>query len=73
MLRYALENWQKPAPGFLTLIGDASWDPRMVISSSKYQDYIPTYGNPVSDHWYGVMGENKTISDLSIGRIPLKA
>ena len=73
MLRYALENWQKPAPGFLTLIGDASWDPRMVMNSSKYPDYIPTYGNPVSDHWYGVMGENKTVSDLSIGRIPLKS
>jgi hypothetical protein len=73
MLKYALENWQKPAPGFLTLIGDASWDPRQVIASSTYQDYVPTYGNPVSDHWYGVMGENKTVSDLAIGRIPLKS
>ena len=73
MLRYALEHWQKPAPGFLTLIGDASWDARMVRDDSEYEDYVPTYGTPVSDHWYGVMGNEETISDLAIGRIPLKS
>jgi len=71
-LNYAYKNWQKPAPRYVLLIGNASNDPRMCDTKSKTLDFIPTYGNPASDYWYGLFDMNNTEhkAEMIVGRIP---
>lgn len=71
-LKYAFQNWQKPAPKYVLLIGDANWDSRYKFSESINIDYIPTYGWPVSDYWYSQLDDSPDdIHDLYIGRLPV--
>jgi len=70
-LRYAVNNWQPPAPRFLCLLGDASWDPKK--HQGDRHDFIPSYGNPVSDVWFACLdGENDLLPDLHVGRIAVE-
>ncbi len=72
-LRYARENWPKPAPACLLLFGDASWDPRNNLNVAHPTEFVPTYGNPVSDSWFGCLdGEGDILPDLHIGRLPVQ-
>ncbi|TAL69139.1 MAG: hypothetical protein EPN82_07490 [Bacteroidetes bacterium] len=70
-LESAYYNWQKPAPSYLTLIGDACWDYRGLSEGAINKDYVPSYGWPVSDHWYTKLDGNDYLSDIVIGRIPI--
>lgn len=73
-LQYAYRNWSPPAPTYVLLIGDASWDPKMNSATSMKKDFIPTYGNPVSDHWFVCLdGEDDMLADLFIGRLPIES
>jgi len=70
-LRYAYNKWQKPSPKFLLLIGDGCWDSRNKEEGSVNIDYIPSYGWPVSDHWYTCLDEGTDyLHDMLAGRIP---
>ncbi|MDH7516215.1 MAG: C25 family cysteine peptidase [Bacteroidota bacterium] len=62
----------EPKPRFAVLMGDASWDPKKNMSSSFKDDFIPTYGNPVSDNWYVMFSEDSldVTPWMHIGRIP---
>jgi len=72
-LTYTYQNWQKPAPTFVLLIGDASWDPKKNSVSSVKEDYIPTWGNPVTDNWFVCFdGENDILPDMFIGRLAIE-
>ncbi|MCX7707191.1 MAG: C25 family cysteine peptidase, partial [Anaerolineae bacterium] len=42
-LRYAYENWPRPAPRFVVLLGDGHYDPRYLLSSTNMIDHIPPY------------------------------
>lgn len=66
--RYAYKSWVKPAPKYIAIMGDASWDPRMTPPHSKMIDYVPTYGSPVSDYWYTLMDDD-SLPDMTIGRL----
>jgi hypothetical protein len=66
--RYAFRNWVKPAPMYIAIMGDASWDPRMIPPQSIMIDYVPTYGFPVSDYWYTLMDDD-SLPDMTIGRL----
>ena len=68
----AWRSWQAPAPRFLTLIGDASWDARQVTPSASKVDFVPSYGNPVSDNYYVhfTPGEHDPYPYMAVGRIP---
>jgi len=70
-LKYSLDNWEK-APGYLLLVGDASWDNRKLLEGSKFTDFIPSYGYPVSDFWFGLLDDD-FVSDLIVGRLPVKS
>jgi len=70
-LRYASEQWRKPAPRAVLLVGDASWDPRKVSSGAINDDFIPSYGKPVSDYWYTLL-DSSTHPAMSIGRLPVR-
>ncbi|MFC2129891.1 C25 family cysteine peptidase [Bacteroidota bacterium] len=70
-LRYSNNNWRKPAPQFLLLIGDGNWDSRNHLQGSVNIDYIPSYGWPVSDFWYACLDTGKDyLHDMLVGRIP---
>lgn len=68
-LQYAYSNWQK-RPKYVLFIGDASWDNRRLLTKSKSRDFIPSYGFPVSDYWYGLLEGDDFEPELIIGRIP---
>jgi hypothetical protein len=72
-LKYAYDNWKETALKYALLLGDASWDPKNIRTYSIFKDYVPTYGIPISDYWYGLLDEsNDNIADVAIGRIPIK-
>ena len=72
-LAYTYENWVKPAPTFVLLVGDASWDPKKNSPSSVKEDYIPTWGNPVTDNWFVCFdGEDDILPDMFIGRLAIE-
>ncbi len=71
-LKYAYDSWQKPTPSYLTMFGDASWDPRKFEYNSTETDYLPSYGSPVSDFWFTLLDGKDLIPEMSIGRIPVR-
>ncbi len=72
-LKYAYQNWGKPAPSYVLLIGDASWDPKKNMSASVKQDFVPSWGNPVADIWYVCLdGDEDWLPEMFIGRLPIE-
>lgn len=71
-LVWAFNKWQKPRPSYLVLLGDANFDTRNVLEGSIYKDYVPTFGWPPIDSWYSYLEGNDFISDIRLGRIPIK-
>jgi len=69
---HAMEQWRQPPPRFLVLVGDASWDPKFQKESSSRNDFVPGFGNPVSDNYFvNLTGdENDSWPSLAVGRIP---
>jgi len=72
-LTHAFVNWQKPAPSYVLLFGDASWDPKLLSSTSVKINYVPSYGILVSDNWFvSLDGPDDFLPDMFIGRIPVE-
>ena len=73
-LLYANNNWASPKPSYLTLIGDANYDYKNLwspVPAVRKQDFVPSYGYPVSDAWYCMWDSNQAdIPQMFIGRIP---
>jgi len=75
-VKYAFENWQSPAPQYVTLMGDMSYDYRKINPSSK-ENYIPSipfhalpyYGQAASDNSIVTVAGNDLVPELAIGRI----
>lgn len=74
-LAYAVANWN-PAPHFVLLAGDATYDLRD-FSAGKNRNLIPTYlvnttfaGYVASDTWYTLLSNNTLSPSLAIGRLP---
>ena len=70
-LKWCYEN-KKTAPKYVVFIGGASWDARFVLPTSFKNDYIPSYGKPVSDYWYSLLEGDDFIPELILGRIPVQ-
>ncbi|MBK9249284.1 MAG: T9SS type A sorting domain-containing protein [Ignavibacteria bacterium] len=70
-LQFANQNWPKPAPAYLTLMGDASWDPRKNQYGATNEDYVPSYGYPTSDFWYTLLDGNDFLPEMVVGRLPV--
>ncbi|MCH7677568.1 hypothetical protein IH879_21840, partial [candidate division KSB1 bacterium] len=72
-LTHAFVNWQKPAPSYILLFGDASWDPKGLLAGSEKTNFVPSYGILVSDNWFvSLDGDDDILPDLFIGRIPVE-
>ena len=60
----------------MTLIGDADYDYKMYRFKSDGVigggNFVPSYGNPVSDNWLVIWDENGLpIPQMKVGRIPI--
>lgn len=74
-VKYTYENWQRPAPYYVTLMGDLSTDYRKILPTSR-ENFIPSipyhviiYGQASSDNQFVAVAGNDFIPDLAIGRI----
>ncbi len=76
MLRYAAANWQ-PAPRFLLLVGDASYDPKGYLAPPE-ANRLPTflvdtvYGGQTASDVAFVELDDDDLPDLALGRIPAR-
>jgi hypothetical protein len=78
-LYYTYKHWQKPAPTYVLLVGDASYDFKDNMGLGR-SNYVPTYflvtphlGETGSDNWYVLLdGEEDRLADMLIGRIPAR-
>ncbi len=77
-LKYAFENYPAPAPSYVVLIGDMSYDYRKILPGSR-ENFIPSipfhsfqYGQAGSDNGFvAVTGEDVT-PDMVLGRISIE-
>ncbi|MDZ7265044.1 MAG: C25 family cysteine peptidase, partial [candidate division KSB1 bacterium] len=71
-LKHAYSAWQTPAPSYVMLFGDASWDYKKNLGQTANENYVPSYGNPVSDNWFVCLdSEGDVLPDMVVGRIPV--
>ncbi len=78
-LSYTFHNWRKPAPTYVLLVGDASYDYKDYLSSG-YPDLMPThlFTKPISnfesssDNWFACVAGEDILPDMLIGRIPVR-
>ncbi len=79
LVQHATAHWTPPAPRFLLLAGDASYDPRGYLKGSEI-DLVPTRlvtthfsGWTASDVWYALAGPDDSAAGgplLAVGRFP---
>jgi hypothetical protein len=70
-LRFAFDHWPAPAPSSVLLLGDATWDPRRYLDTSRKQNFIPSHGVPASDNWF-VATDTNIVPFMTIGRLPVE-
>ncbi|MGA9115739.1 MAG: C25 family cysteine peptidase [Bacteroidota bacterium] len=72
-LRYTWEHWPAPAPSSVLLFGDASWDFHAYLPTTVKRNFVPAYGVPAGDNWYGCLDSlNPSLPFFFIGRIPVQ-
>jgi hypothetical protein len=73
--KYTFQNWQTPAPAYICLLGDMSWDYRNILPTSRpnFIASIPhqqiQYGEAVSDNDIVAFNNNSFIPQMAIGRL----
>jgi hypothetical protein len=75
-LNYAYNNYNGPPVALVTLLGNASWDPKFNLSGGVQKSFVPTYGNPASDFYYTLSGSDTALDSLPlmmISRIPVSS
>ena len=83
-LRHAYQSWTPPAPTYVVLFGDGTYDFRGVdteiyVEPPELDGYIPThyirtdsFGRTASDHWYATISGHDEFTDFYIGRISVE-
>lgn len=72
-IKYAYLNWQVPRLTYVTMFGDACWDYHRYISTTTQESYVPTYGVPSGDNWFGCFNPDTAfIPSVLIGRLPVR-
>lgn len=78
-MAYARANWKPPAPVYLLLVGDATYDYRDYLNMSS-KNYVPAklvhdselWETP-SDNWYVALdGNDDYLPDMYVGRLPAR-
>ena len=77
-LEYAYRNWQKPAPRYVLLVGDASYDYRDYLGTHQ-RNFVPAYPVRVDDSietptdaFYVCLDGNDHVPEMLIGRLPAR-
>ena len=78
-LAYARATWVKPAPSYVVLMGDGSYDMRRYTLGAANVTYIPPYlvgvdpvkGETASDNRFVMLEGNDLVPDMHIGRLPV--
>lgn len=77
-VKYAFENWELPAPSYIVLLGDMSYDYRSMLKASR-PNFIPSipfytgiYGQAASDNLIVAVAGNDAAPDLAIGRLSIE-
>ncbi len=82
-LQYAYYNWQSPAPFYVLLVGDASYDYKNNLSTDNNNFvpthlfeapffYIPAYSETASDNWFACVSGDDVIPDILVGRLAVR-
>jgi len=78
LLRYAHQSWSKPAPQYILLVGDASYDYQNNLQGPN-KSLLPTYlvetalgGQTTSDNWFVSLDDDDILPDMAIGRLPVQ-
>jgi hypothetical protein len=76
-LAYAYDNWSPPAPRYVLLVGDSTYDPKDHWGEADDTAYLPTYlmftnfkGETVTDQWFVTFAGDDAVADMHIGRLP---
>ncbi len=74
-LKYAVNNWSKPSPWALLIIGDTSYD---FDKQNRKKNFVPTYLSETysqslasDDDWFATVVGNDSFQDLMVGRLPV--
>jgi hypothetical protein len=77
-LRHAYGSWSKPAPQYVLLVGDASYDFRNNLGGPN-RNLLPSSftetaysGQTTSDNWFVRVDDADSLPDIAIGRLPLQ-
>ena len=76
-LKHAYEYWLFPAPAYVLLVGDATYDYRGYLKTES-KNYVPTYPiittfmETASDNWFVAVSGDDFLPDMFIGRLPAK-
>jgi hypothetical protein len=76
-IRHTYDNWQKPAPRAVLLVGDGTYDLRRYKSQTPtfippYLDLVdPDAGETVADNRFVAVTPGDILPDLDIGRLPV--
>jgi uncharacterized repeat protein (TIGR01451 family) len=76
-IKFAYEHWEKPAPQYVLLLGDGTYDPKNYVNRGVVS-YIPPYlafvdrwmGETATDNWYVAVSGDDSLPDLALGRLP---
>ena len=77
-LKFAYHEWERPAPRYVVLLGDAYLDYRDNLRTGSI-NYVPSQqintellGLTVSDNWFAQVDGDDKIPDIFLGRIPVR-
>ncbi len=72
-LRYACTSWTSPAPAYLLMFGDASWDYHGYLPTTIKVNYVPAFGVPGGDNRFACFDSTSPyVPSLLIGRLPVQ-
>lgn len=73
-LRHAYRHWPRPAPAYVLLVGDASWDWKGRFRNA-IPNLLPAYRKDpyyASDNWYACVSGDDAVPDFFLGRLPVQ-
>ena len=73
---YVSKNWASPKIEYLLLIGSATHDyygnRHFNGGFPEVINYVPSFGAPVSDSWFGIIDSISLTPEIKIGRLPIQ-
>ena len=67
--------WQTPKPKYVVLIGDANYDYKKFRYKNAGviggENFVPSFGFPISDNWFAVLDNDSVIPQMIVGRLPI--